>query len=278
MPGAARREGSVVTGSDAAFSGYMPDLYERLLVPMLFAPYAEDMAARATAIGPQRILEIAAGTGAVTRELAAALPQAEIEATDLNPEMVSRGSQLGSGPKIRWSTADAAVLPFADARFDLVMCQFGVMFFPDRVGAFREARRVLDAGGRFLFSVWDGLENNDIPRIVSNAAAAVFPNDPPRFLSRTPYGHGDPVALERELRTAGFNSVTWEMLERRSVAPSALLAARGLSEATPLRHEILERDSTLLGSVVEKAQREIAAEFGDGSIDAPMRAFVFTAQ
>ena len=262
---------------NASFTGRIPEIYDRDLGPMLFAPYAADMAERAKALGPKSVLEIAAGTGIVTQALARALPDATIEATDLNQAMVDFASSRRGDSAIRWSTADAQSLPFDDRTFDLVVCQFGVMFFPDRAKAFREARRVLRDRGTYLFSVWEGLQTNDIPRTVSDAASSVFPDDPPLFLRRTPYGHGDPVALERDLRAAGFSTVASERVEKRSRGPSARAAASGFVEGTPLRFDIEARDARRLQDVVETATRALSHRYGDGPVDGLMAAFVFIA-
>lgn len=263
--------------TDTQFTGSIPETYERYLGPLFFAPYAADLARRARALGPGRALEIAAGTGIVTRALAAALPEADLVATDLNRTMVAFAASRTPLPGVRWSAADALALPFADGSFDLAVCQFGVMFFPDRVRAFREARRVLAADGVLLFNVWDGIETNHVARVVSAALAAVFPQDPPTFMRRVPHGHADCAAVERDLRRAGFTRVACEAVEQRSRADSARAAARGVCEGTPLRHEILARDPRRLGETVEAATRALQAEYGDGAIDAAMRAFVFTA-
>jgi SAM-dependent methyltransferase len=262
--------------TDTRFTGSIPETYDRFMGPMIFVPYAADLAARARRRGARRILEVAAGTGIATRALAGALPEAEIEATDLNEAMIAFASRQPL-PRVRWSTADATALPWPDGAFDLAVCQFGVMFFPDRVRAFREARRVLSPGGTYLFSVWDGIDRNDIARIVSRAVAAMFPQNPPTFMERGPHGHGDCVALERALREAGFTRVASEPVVLRSRAASARDAAVAFCEGTPMRHEILERDPRRLGEAVEAAAGALRAELGDGAIDGSMRAFVFTA-
>jgi len=267
-----------MTPTDVQFAGSIPDRYDRYLVPMFFAPYAEDLARRARRLGARRVLEIAAGTGVVTAALLDAIPDAEVEATDLNDEMLTRASARVADRRVRWSRADALRLPFDLGRFDLVACQFGAMFFPDRVAAFREARRVLAPGGAYVLSVWDGLARNDVARIVSDALTALFPHDPPLFMARTPHGHGDPAALERELRASGFGRVEHEVVALRSQAASARDAALGLCEGTPLRHEILTRGPGRLADAVEAATRALRAELGEGAIDAEMCAFVFTAR
>jgi ubiquinone/menaquinone biosynthesis C-methylase UbiE len=263
--------------ADAAFTDSIPEVYERLLVPLLFAPYAADIVERARAIGGRRVLEIAAGTGIVTRLLTELLPDAEIEATDLNEAMVARASQHVSSSAVRWSTADAMALPFEDGRFDLVVCQFGMMFFPDRPRAFREARRVLASGGAYLFNVWDSLEYNEVARIISEAAGAAFPDDPPLFLKRTPYGHADPAAIERDLREAGFDDIAYESVAKRSTAATHD-AATGICEGSPLRSEILARDAQRLPEVIRQVTRALQTAFGGDAVDGEMRAYVITAR
>jgi SAM-dependent methyltransferase len=270
-----RDEGSM-NEADASFVAAMPELYDRCLGPMLFSPYADDLRARAREFGARRVLEIAAGTGIVTRVLAEVLPDAEIEATDLNAAMVRVGA--GRTPEaVRWSVADAQALPFADGRFDLIVCQFGIMFFPDRLAAFREARRVLAPEGSYLFNVWSGLEENDVARIVSQAAEAVFPDNPPAFLKRTPHGHGDPVPIVADLRAAGFTDIACDLVAKRSRS-TAGDAAVGLCQGTPLNHEIMTRDPQRLATVVDAATRALAAELGGNEIDGAMRAYVITAR
>src|SRR5436190_7061163 len=174
---------------DRHFVGSIPELYEQYMVPMLFAPYAVDLVAR---IAPRcaaraRVLELAAGTGVVTRALAARLPDTTtIVASDLNAAMLERAAVIGTSRVVDWQVADAMQLPFGDAEFDLVVCQFGVMFFPDKVRAFAEARRVLRPGGAFCFNAWDRIEANEFPYLVTEALAALMPDDPPRFMERTP--------------------------------------------------------------------------------------------
>src|SRR5687767_7901925 len=158
-----------MVATDTAFAGSIPEYYHRCLGPFLFEPYAEDLARRAQALRPRRILETAAGTGIVTAALARALPEAEIVATDLNPDMLRVAAAKVDSPRVTFAPADAQSLPYPDAGFDLVVCQFGAMFFPDRVAAYREARRVLAPGGALLFNVWDRLDANPASQAVSEA-------------------------------------------------------------------------------------------------------------
>jgi ubiquinone/menaquinone biosynthesis C-methylase UbiE len=172
-----------MAGTDRAFAGAIPEVYDALLVPLIFEPYAADLAERAALLDPRAVLEIAAGTGVVSRALAPRLAaDARYVVTDLNPPMLERArARQPDDPRLDWRPADAMALPFPDASFDLVCCQFGVMFLPDRVAGYAEARRVLRPGGHFLFSAWDGLDSNAIPDAVSRAVAAFFPDDPPDF-------------------------------------------------------------------------------------------------
>jgi ubiquinone/menaquinone biosynthesis C-methylase UbiE len=267
-----------MSASDVTFAGSIPAIYEQHLGPLLFQPYAEDLAARLRDIRGGRILETAAGTGIVTRALVRTLPAAvEIVATDFNQTMIDVAASLLQAPNVTWQQADAQALPFQDAEFEAVICQFGVMFFPDRPRAYREALRVLKLTGCFLFNVWDRLAANDFSDCVTEAVAAQFPHDPPRFLDRIPYGHFDPDLIREELRQAGFRRIDVEPVEKISRAPSARDPAVGLCQGTPLRSEIEARDASRLDEVTDKAAEAVAARFGRSSIEGRMRAYVVTA-
>lgn len=267
-------------GSDSLFAGSIPELYDGALVPLIFEPYAGDLAARAAALRPARVLETAAGTGVVTRALARALPApVEIVATDLNPPMLARAAQVGTVRPVQWQPADAQALPFADASFDVVVCQFGVMFFPDKVRGFAEARRVLRPGGALLFSVWDTIEHNEFPAVVTDALARLYPADPPRFMVRTPHGYADPAQVRRDLAQAGFgpDAVRIETRAERSRAVSALAAAVAFCQGTPLRNEIEARAGPRLAEATAAAAAALAGRFGDGAVDGKIQAHVVTA-
>jgi SAM-dependent methyltransferase len=264
--------------SDAHFPSSVAALYDCFLRPLLFEPYAEDLARRAAALHPDDILETAAGTGVVTEALCRAIPGARITATDLNQAMLdSARARLGEG-NIDYRLADAQALPFDDARFDLIVCQFGVMFFPDRVGAYREARRVLKPGGHFLFNVWGSLEKNEASLAVTRAIAAAFPDDPPSFLERVPHGYHDRARVEADLGAAGFTDIRSETVAKRSRLPSAREAATGLCLGSPLRNEIEARDPSRLDEMVDVACAALAPFKNERGIDAPMSANVFSAR
>jgi SAM-dependent methyltransferase len=263
-----------------AFQGSVPLVYERLLVPLIFQPYADELAARVLASAPGRVLEIAAGTGVVTRALAARLPATtEIVATDLSDSMLDVARAQGTARPVTWRQADAMALPFADGRFDAVVCQFGAMFFPDKPHAFAEVRRVLAPGGRFFFSVWDRIEDNDFTLVIMRAVAALFPEDPPSFLERIPHGYHDVAAIRRDLVAAGFaDDPTIETVCLRSHAHTAREAAMALCQGTPMRGEIEARRGASLDEATDAAARAIAAHFGQGAVDGRIKAHIVVAK
>ena len=261
-----------MTASDTVFGGSIPALYDRCLGPLLFVPYANDIAARAAALGPGRILEIAAGTGIVTEALAGAMPGTEIVATDLNQAMLDVAAARGLPARVGFRQADAQALPFPYGSFDLVVCQFGAMFFPDRVGAYREAKRVLSPGGRLLFSVWDRVELNPVSDILGKAVAALFPDDPPAFYRRIPFGYHDRAQVEADLRAAGFADIAIETVSLTSRV-DARAAALGLCQGSPMGTEIVARG----GDLAEVAAAADAALAPLDGKEMPMSAHVVNA-
>jgi SAM-dependent methyltransferase len=261
---------------DKVFAGSIPKFYDAWLVPLIFEPYAVDLARRAGALGAARLLEVAAGTGVVTRALAALPgPDLAIVATDLNQAMLDEAARVGTARPVRWQQADAQALPFADGGFDLVVCQFGVMFFPDKARAFAEARRVLRPGGVFLFNAWDRIGDNEFADTVTTALADLFPADPPRFLARTPHGYHDVDVIARDLAAGGFTaSPQITTVTARSRAGSARDPAIAYCEGTPLRSEIVARDPARIGEATDAAAAAIARRFGPGPVDGKIQAHV----
>jgi SAM-dependent methyltransferase len=266
---------------DKVFAGSIPKLYEALLVPMIFAPYAKDVAGRVAARlahRPQgaRLLEIAAGTGVVTRALAATLPATvDIVATDLNAPMLDLAASLPTARPVTWRLADAMQLPFEDASFDVVVCQFGAMFFPDRASAYAEARRVLRPDGLFLFSAWDRIEDNEFADVVTDALARLFPGDPPRFLARTPHGYHDTRTIAGDVARGGFDKAARiATIAARSPAASPREPALAYCHGTPLRNEIEARDAARLDEATRVAEAALARRFGTGAIDGRIQAHV----
>lgn len=265
--------------SDKVFAGPIPELYDTLMVPMIFDAYAAEMAQRVAACSPGAVLETAAGSGAVTRALAPRLSAGtRYVATDLNQPMLDFAAlRQGADRRIEWRQADALDLPFDDASFDVVCCQFGVMFFPDRIAGYAEARRVLRPGGRFVFSVWDRIEENAFAAEVTDAVAEVFPHDPPRFLARTPHGYHDITLIRDELSRAGFTDIEVETCEKVSRASSARDVATAYCRGTPLRNEIEARDLSLLQFATDRAAEAVAKRHGEGPVAGKIQAHVISA-
>ena len=263
---------------DRRFVGSIPELYERYLVPQIFEPYAADVARRLALRSPTRVLEVAAGTGVVTRALASVLgDHVWIVATDLNQTMLDQAAARGTSRPVEWRQADAMQLPFEDAAFDVVVCQFGAMFFPDKAKAFAETRRVLTPGGAFVFNVWDRIDENELADTVTTALASVFPDDPPRFMARTPHGYSDCDVICRDLLAGGFVApVQLDTVTMRSVAPSARAAGIAFCQGTPLRAEIEARDPGGLEKATDAAAHAVAGRFGAGGVNAKMQAHVVT--
>jgi SAM-dependent methyltransferase len=265
--------------TDTAFTGSVPELYTRYVGPMFFEPYAAELAARLSGMTSGRLLETACGTGILTRAIGAALPRTvEITATDLNEQMLDFAKRQPGGEGVHWRQADAQELPFPNGTFDAVVCQFGVMlFFPDKPKAYREVFRVLKPGGRFLFSVWDRLETNELSHIVHVAVEGVFPADPPRFMERTPMGYHDIATIRAELAGAGFAETTVDTRKLLSRTPVAQHPALGLIQGSPLGAEIAARDPSGLDRAVVAATLAITERFGRGPIEASMQAHIVAA-
>jgi ubiquinone/menaquinone biosynthesis C-methylase UbiE len=257
------------------FAGPIPELYDRHLGPVLFEPYARNLAARIPTT-TRRLLEIAAGTGRVTRHLLAALPaESELVATDLNEPMLDEARRRLADPRVRWRPADAQALPFDDGMFDVVACQFGLMFVPDKPLALREMRRVLHRGGTLLLNTWDDLARNAASAMLHQLALAELPADPPTFM-RTPFSMPDPVALRALVEAAGFASVQVETVAQIGEATSAADFAIGLVRGNPLWNQLVERgiDADAFEVRVADALRNA---YGDMPCRSPLSAHVVTA-
>jgi ubiquinone/menaquinone biosynthesis C-methylase UbiE len=258
-----------------SFAGSIPEMYQRYMVPLVFEHYASDLAGRVAHRARGDALELAAGTGVVTRKLASALPEEiALTVTDLSPAMLQFAKSQGTARDVTWQQADALALPFADASFDVVLCQFGVMFFPDKVKGFSEARRVLEPGGSFIFNVWDRIEENHFARVVMEAIAAQIPDQPPDFLARIPHGYYDDAQISHDLMEAGFAAPQIETIAARSRAESPAIVATAFCQATPLRNEIETRAPGRLQQITDMAAAALERQFGSGVIEAKMQARV----
>jgi SAM-dependent methyltransferase len=211
--------------TDKLFAGSIPEIYQRFLVPLIFESYARDLAKR-------------------------------IVATDLNQPMLDQAAKRQSGDRrIEWRHADALALPFPAESFDVVVCQFGTMFFPDKAAAYKEARRVLRSGSHLIFNVWDRISENEFADVVTQALAEMFPGDPPRFLARVPHGYDDAEQIRRDLSVAGFSNISVDAIDEKSRASSPRDPAIAYCQGTPLRNEIEARDASGLEHATAQASR-----------------------
>ena len=263
--------------TDSKFSGSVPETYNRYLVPLIFEGYAADLAGRLNVTTGSSVLETAAGTGVLTRHLMQKVPpDAQIISTDFSPAMlaVAEGN-LPSADNVSYQEANGVDLPFEEQSFDVVVCQFGVMFFPDVEQGYREARRVLKEGGEFLFNVWDKLSHNEIPRIVHEVALSLDVDNPPDFL-KIPWSYNDVDAITAQLKQAGFSDVTVTVSTQDCTAPSAREVALALGAGSPLAMQLKERG--LSEVAIERFSEALEQRFGTGPISAPMQAIVFHAR
>ena len=264
---------------DSKFEGSIPRLYDRYMVPLIFEPYADDITGRVVALAPQRVLELAAGTGVVTRQLALRLPpETTIVATDLNQPMLDEAARVGTVRPVEWRQADAMQLPFPDESFDAVVCQFGVMFFPDKAKAFAEARRVLRPGGHLLFNVWDRIEANDFISTVCGALDELFPENPPRFMHRGPHGYSDKQVLATHLAGGGFARPEIVTVAKASRCATPRDAAIAYCQGSPLRMEIEANGPDALERGVDAAVAALTRRFGAGAIEGGIQAHVVVAR
>ena len=264
---------------DVQFSGSIPAAYDRYLGPLLFQPYAEDLVARLQIREEGSVLELACGTGIVTRVLRSRLPATvKLVATDLNEPMFRHAAtKFSQEEAVEWSQADACNLPFGDRIFDAVVCQFGIMFVPDKALAAREAHRVLKPGGLFLFNVWDALEQNELCRIAHDTITSYFEKDPPMFY-QIPFGYHDHDEIKRTLESAGFRDVRLEVVAKTGEATQADEVATGLVAGNPVSLAIAERDPSLAPVITKAVAQAIAGRFGERDMRVPMRAIVVQAR
>lgn len=259
-----------------AFSGNIPVNYDSYLGPMFFEPFAINMATRIGKLSPVSVLETAAGTGRLTKFLPGATqPGAKILATDVNPAMSDFGKKAPMNQNVEWMTADAVTLPFEDERFDLVTSQFGVMFFSDRVKAYREARRVLHPGGTFIFNSWDELGNNPMAGLAQETLEHFFPVDTPAFYA-VPFSYFDEATIRKDLLEAGFTNIEIEKVSLMGYSQTAAHAAKGLIEGTPTITAIEERDGDKLPEIMAHLEEKIESRFGRENLQVPLQALIVT--
>ena len=264
--------------NNAAFVGSIPDFYDRGLGPVIFEDYAVRMADRAAASNPSAVLETAAGTGIVTQAMRRRMPDAtRIIATDLNPPMLEVARlKLGADQGVEFQMADAQQLPFADAAFDAVICQFGIMFFPDRARSFREAHRVLKPGGHYHFSVWDAHRYNGFARITDALVKTTFPVDPPLFYA-VPFSCAAIDPIKEMVLAAGFEDLQISVATIQKTVADLEMFSKGLIFGNPLLDQIKARG----GPTPEAMQRQVfdllADEFGANPSVIPLQTIFYSA-
>jgi SAM-dependent methyltransferase len=262
----------------ARFTGAIPDYYERALGPVIFTDYAADLARRAAASSPERVLETAAGTGIVTRQLRDLLPAgSRLTATDLNEAMLDIArAKFRPGEEVTFMPADATELPFAEGAFDAVVCQYGVMFFPDKARSHREVRRVLARNGRYVFNVWDSHAHNAFGRLAYETAARFYPDDPPQFF-QVPFCYHSIDAIKVSLIDAGFTDIKASVVRLAKQVADPALFARGLIFGTPLIEQIRTRAGADPERLIEALTDAFIRELRLGECPLHMQAIVFEA-
>lgn len=267
-----------MTDKQHLFSGSIPENYERYFVPLIFADYATKLAELIDAKIDMKVLETACGTGIVTRQIIHKLgDNAEFIATDFNEHMLTQArGAIGTDAAVHFQQVDATDLPFSDNYFDALLCQFGVMFFPDRLTGYREAARVLKSGGKFHFSVWDGLDFNGFANAIHSSVGRLYPNDPPKFLE-LPFGYFDIRSIVAELQKAGFSRVDVSVVPLESNADTARHIVLGFVAGGPLANEIVARETPDFETAIEAIEKDMRDQFGEGTCTAKMQAIQFTA-
>ena len=263
--------------SYVAFEGDVPANYDRYLGPFLFAGFADDLASRVEMAPGCRVLEVACGTGIVTARLLARLPETgRLVATDLNEDMVSYArAKIAADPRLEWRAADALDLPFAAESFDVVVFQFGLMFFPDKLAGLGEARRVLRSAGQVVFNVWDAMEHNRAVGITHDTIASFFPDDPPMFYT-VPYGFHDRTHIGSLLIEAGFTAVESQYVELTASSPAAADLAVGFVRGNPTHAEVNRRNAELVPAIEDAVAAALARDLGDHPVQCRLRALAYS--
>lgn len=264
--------------TNISFSGSIPKYYENNLGTIFFEPFSTEMALRIKDLKANSILEIACGTGRLTKylPLITAKKFGSITATDLNPAMLDHAKRTVAWKNIDWQVVDAMELPYGNSLFDVVVAQFGVMFYPDKQKAYKESYRVLADEGSFVFSAWDSLRHNPIAQLTHDVITEFFPTDTPEFY-KIPFSYFSEDEIRADLTTAGFKAVHIESMKLEGYAPSAHYAAEGLLQGTPLFNAIIERGENFLPAMIEKLAHEIRSLFGDTDLSIPIQANIVTA-
>jgi ubiquinone/menaquinone biosynthesis C-methylase UbiE len=258
---------------NASFSGSIPANYEKYLGPFLFEPYAVHVASLLQDKKYPSILEIACGTGRVTAHLAKEVKHDSLTATDLNADMIEVAKKIVPDKNINWQQADAMQLPFADNTFDLVVCQFGIMFFPDKLKGLQEAYRVLKPGGKLLFSTWDKLENNPAIQAGRKVIESYFGENPPGFYN-IPFMMHHEEELQTLMKDAGFKNCTTTLVKKEGISASAADLSKGMVMGSPISLSIIEKDPALVEKIEAHVEKKLAEKFGNKPLKSSLAVWV----
>jgi len=259
------------------FSGSIPQNYDKYLGPYLFEPYAIDLAGRLKSDNCKALLELACGTGRVTNHLGTILPQdGKLVATDLNSDMLEIAKSKVHDSRVEWQVVDAQELPFNNSTFDHVICQFGIMFFPDKQKAFKEAYRVLDEKGKFVFSTWGSLEENRRAGLIKDILEEIFNEEAPDFLQKGPYSFYDGDTIKSYSTNAGFKSISIVAVQKTAEYKDVNDYINGFVDGTPLSAFLQKKEDSVRQDVKKKLRQALTQEAGE-ILRSEMLAYICTA-
>ncbi len=254
------------------FTGSVPRNYDTFMGPVLLNPYAQDLVSRVKAKGPLAILELAAGTGRVTKPLLAAMPEANITATDISEDMMEIGKEQITSAQVKWQNVNMMEIPYPDNEFDLVICQFGLIFVPDKAKAVAEMRRVLKPGGQLLFNTWGNMEENPVWHISLQLFRQTFGEMPmPKDMS--PFSLPVITPVVALMTEAGFTDASGTEVRKITEVESAAIVAKGFLMTQPSLREKKE----LYDEMYRKLVKELGEKLGDSPLRSPLLALVFEA-
>ena len=261
-----------------SFSGSVPVNYDTYLGPVLFEPYAEDLAHRLQKDRLEQVLELACGTGRVTRHLIPLLSASgQMLATDINADMLAMAQRKLSDSRLQWQVVDAMDLPFESGRFYHVVCQLGVMFFSDKPKAFREAYRVLNKGGKFLFSVWDEMRHNPQSLLIHNVISDFYGEEAPDFFKKGPFSFYSKEEIKRMVSGAGFQKVTLEEVRKPGYFSTVDDVIKGFVDGSPLYSFLSDKPATSLKALQKRLHDELSLQAQQYGQQAPLQAILVEA-
>jgi ubiquinone/menaquinone biosynthesis C-methylase UbiE len=263
--------------------GSAPELYQRYLVAAITALWAADLVDQVAPRPGESVLDVACGTGVVARVAAERVGSTgRVAALDINPGMlvVARSLPFATGASIDWYDGSALDLPFPDATFDIVFCQLGLQFFPDRPAALREIRRVLMPDGRLGLNVFGPIEHNPATHALANALDRRIGPDA-SVAKRTEHALADTDALRALIAGAGFRDVVLRTAVKMMRFPSPTDYVRIQLAATPLATMIAHYDTAdrerLIGALIEDVGAALALYVGDDGLSFPQEVHVVLA-